>query len=116
MDRLEFNEAMAAARLLVGRANKYIEETAPWALHRQGDPRLATVCIELLDAIRVSTILLHPVIPRATSRVAAAAGLSLAGDLTEELRSWGRLVEGEDVAVGEILFPRLDREAVLAAG
>jgi methionyl-tRNA synthetase len=116
MDRLEFNEAMAAARQLVGRANKYIEETAPWALHRQGDPRLATVCIELLDAIRVSTILLHPVIPRATSRVAAAAGLSLAGDLTEELRSWGRLVEGEDVAVGEILFPRLDREAVLAAG
>jgi methionyl-tRNA synthetase len=115
MDHLEFSEGMAAARQLVGRANKYIEETAPWSLHRQGDARLATVCAELLEAIRVSTMLLHPVIPRATARVAAEMGLSLAGDLTEELRSWPRLVEGSPIRVGDILFPRLDREAVLAA-
>jgi methionyl-tRNA synthetase len=116
MDRLEFSEAMAAAQQLVGRANKYIEETAPWVLHREHDPRLATVCADLLEAIRVSTILLHPIIPRATARVAADTGLSLEGDLTEEVRSWGRLLEGAPVGVGEILFPRLDREAVLAAG
>lgn len=116
MDRLEFSEAMAAVRQLVGRANKYIEETAPWTLHRNGDTRLATVCAELLEAIRVSTMLLHPIIPQATSRVAAELGVSLRGDLTEELRAWPRLAPGALVTVGNILFPRLDREAVLAAG
>jgi methionyl-tRNA synthetase len=116
MDRLEFSEAMAAVRQLVGRANKYIEETAPWTLHRNGDTRLATVCAELLEAIRVSTMLLHPIIPQATSRVAAELGVSLRGDLTEELRAWPRLAPGAMVTVGDILFPRLDREAVLAGG
>ncbi|MDQ6846253.1 MAG: methionine--tRNA ligase [Candidatus Dormibacteraeota bacterium] len=115
MDDLQFSEAMAAARQLVGRANKYIEQTAPWTLQRDGDARLGTVCAELLEAVRVSTMLLHPVIPRATARVAAEMGLDLGGDLTEEVRSWPRLSEGAPVAVGEILFPRLDREAVLAA-
>ncbi|HEY8755555.1 MAG TPA: methionine--tRNA ligase [Candidatus Dormibacteraeota bacterium] len=115
LDRLEFSEGLAAARQLVGRANKYIEETAPWALHREGDARLATVCAELLEAIRVSTMLLHPVIPRATARVAEELGLDLSGDLTDELRSWPRLIAGDPIRVGEILFPRLDREAVLAS-
>jgi methionyl-tRNA synthetase len=114
-DRLEFSEGLAAARQLVGRANKYIEETAPWALHREGDARLATVCAELLEAIRVSTMLLHPVIPRATARVAGEMGLDLTGDLTDELRSWPQLTPGAPIRVGNILFPRLDREAVLAA-
>jgi len=116
MDRLDFSEGMAAARQLVGRANKYIEEVAPWSLHRQDDNRLATVCIELLDAIRVATMLLHPVIPRATARVAAEVGLRLDRDLTEEVRTWPGIAEGAEVGVGEILFPRLDRESVLAAG
>lgn len=115
MDQLQFSEAMAAARQLVGRANKYIEETAPWTLHREGDPRLGTVCAELLEAVRVSTMLLHPVIPRATGRVAAEMGISLEGDLSDELRRWPALPEGSPISVGDILFPRLDREVVLAA-
>jgi methionyl-tRNA synthetase len=85
-------------------------------LHREGDGRLATVCAELLEAVRVSTILLHPVIPRATAQVAAEMGISLAGDLSDEVRSWPRLAQGTTITVGEILFPRLDREVVLAAG
>ncbi len=116
MDALEFSEAMAAAAQLVGRANKYIEETAPWTLHREGDSRLQTVCAELLEAVRVSTMLLHPVIPRATARVAQEMGIQLEGDLSEELRRWPALSEGAPVLVGEILFPRLDREVALTSG
>lgn len=116
MDQLHFSEALAAAMQLVGRANKYIEETAPWSLHRNQDPRLGTVCAELLEAIRVSTLLLHPVIPRATSSVAHDLGLRLDGDLTDELRAWPRLAQSTPIPVGEILFPRLDREAVLGDG
>ena len=115
MDSLRFNEALAAAMQLVGRANKYIEESTPWTLHRNHDPRLATVCAELLEAIRVATMLLHPVIPCATARVATDLGIALEGDLTAALRSWPALREGDPVPVGDILFPRLEREAGPAA-
>ncbi len=115
MDQLQFSEAMAAAMQVVGRANKYIEESAPWTLHRTDDARLGTVCAELLEAIRFCTMLLCPFIPRAAARVAVEMGLTLDGDLGGELRAWPRLTEGMEIAVGEILFPRLDREAVLGA-
>jgi methionyl-tRNA synthetase len=60
-------------------------------------------------------MLLHPFIPRATARVAAELGVALDGDLSTELREWPRLTEGAEITVGEILFPRLDREAILGA-
>jgi len=113
MDRLDFTGALAAVRRLVGRANKYVEETAPWKLRSAGDSRLGTVCAELLEAVRVSTLLLHPFIPRATRRVAADLGTELDGDLTGAVRRWPELHGGDPVGVGEILFPRLDREAIL---
>jgi methionyl-tRNA synthetase len=116
MDRREFSEALSAARQLVGRANKIIEETAPWALQKNGDPRLGTVLAELLEAVRVSTLLLHPFIPRATRRAAGELGISLDCDLTEAVRAWPLLQTGAPVAVGAVLFPRLDRDAVLAQG
>ncbi|MGD1035172.1 MAG: methionine--tRNA ligase, partial [Candidatus Dormibacteria bacterium] len=94
-------------------ANKYVEETAPWKLRSAGDSRLGTVCAELLEAVRVSTLLLHPFIPRATRRVAADLGTELDGDLTGAVRRWPELHGGDPVGVGEILFPRLDREAIL---
>jgi methionyl-tRNA synthetase len=114
MDALEINGAVAAAQRLVARANKYIEEAQPWTLAARGDGRLGTVCANLLEAIRVSTLLLHPFIPRATVRVAADLGIALDGDVSASLRVWGELKAGATVGVGDILFPRLDRREVLA--
>jgi len=113
MDRLDFTGALAAVRKLVGRANKYVEETAPWKLRSAGDPRLGTVCAELLEAVRVSTLLLNPFIPRATARVARDLGLILEAERGPVIGAWPGLRQGEPVGVGEILFPRLDREAIL---
>jgi methionyl-tRNA synthetase len=113
MGRLDFTAALAAVRRLVGRANKYVEEVAPWRLHGAGDPRLGTVCAQLLEAVRVSTLLLHPFIPRSTARVAADLGVALEGDLGPALAAWPGLAVGGAVGVGEILFPRLDRGQTL---
>jgi methionyl-tRNA synthetase len=113
MERLDFTGALAAVGRLVARANKYVEETAPWKLRSAGDARLGTVCAELLEAVRVSTLLLHPFVPRATTRVATDLGIGLVGDQTAAVGTWPRLHAGEPVGVGEILFPRLDREAIL---
>ncbi|HYA01164.1 MAG TPA: class I tRNA ligase family protein [Candidatus Binatia bacterium] len=116
MDRLDFTGALAAVRRLVGRANKYVEEVAPWKLRQAGDARLGTVCAELLEAVRLSTLLLHPFVPRATARVAADLGVELGGDLGPALAAWPGLHPGAPVGVGEILFPRLDRERALGGG
>lgn len=116
MDDCDIARAIAAAQRLVGRANKYIEEAQPWELARRQDPRLATVCRTLLEAIRVSSVLLHPVIPRATMRVAADLGIDLESEARAGTARWPALVDGAEVAVGDILFPRLERERVLAAG
>lgn len=114
MERLDISGALYCARRLVGRANKYIEEAQPWRLAREGDPRLGTVCHNLMEAIRVSTLLLHPAIPKATAAVARDLGVAVTGDVGAQLRRWDVLAAGTPVAVGEILFPRLDRAAALA--
>jgi methionyl-tRNA synthetase len=113
MQRFDISGALAQVRRLVGRANKYIEEAQPWTLSRSEDPRLGTVCHNLLESIRVSTMLLYPVIPRAAAAVAADIGVSITGDVSAALRRWDVLAGGDGVGVGDILFPRLDRAAVL---
>jgi methionyl-tRNA synthetase len=113
LDDLEISVALAQARRLIGRANKFIEETAPWTLSRNGDPRLGTVCHELLEALRVATLLMAPAIPKAAIKVAADLGVNLDGAAGDQARTWGVLKPGDPVRVGEILFPRLDRAAVL---
>jgi methionyl-tRNA synthetase len=110
LEDLDISGALASARRLIGRANKYVEETAPWTLHKESSPRLATVIHELLEALRVSTILLAPVVPRAAARVADDLGINLQEPAARE---WNLLRAGDPVKVGEILFPRLDRAAVL---
>jgi methionyl-tRNA synthetase len=113
IDRLDFTAALEGVGKLVARANKYVEETAPWKLRSAADDRLGTVCAELLEAVRVSTLLLHPFIPRATARVATDLGIQLSGDRSQAVRAWPELHGGDPIGVGEILFPRLDREAIL---
>ncbi|HEV7677392.1 MAG TPA: methionine--tRNA ligase [Candidatus Dormibacteraeota bacterium] len=110
---LDLSGALAQVRRLVGRANKYIEEVAPWSLQKQGDARLGTVLYELLEAMRVSTLLLAPAIPRAAGRVAADIGINVDATSAEAVRAWNLLQPGADVRVGDILFPRLDRAAAL---
>jgi methionyl-tRNA synthetase len=114
MEALEPSAAIAAAQRLVARANRLIEEARPWELSKSGDSRLGTLIADLLEAIRVATVLLHPVIPRATARVAGDLGVSLDGAAGAAARRWEVLRPGNRVAVGEILFPRLERERVLA--
>ncbi|MFN2593223.1 MAG: methionine--tRNA ligase, partial [Candidatus Dormibacteria bacterium] len=94
---------------------KYIEETAPWTLSSSSDPRLQTVCHELLEAVRVSTLLLAPFIPRAAAAVAADLGIDVRSDATTAVAGWDLLTPGQAVGVGPILFPRLNRDEVLDA-
>ena len=114
MEALELSQAIGAAQRLVAHANRYIEAARPWDLRKAGDDRLDTVCRQALEAIRVSTLLLAPFVPRATRRVAEGFGIDIDSASPADLRRFDALRPGDGVAVGEILFPRLDRDETLA--
>lgn len=114
MANLDLSEGISAAQRLVAHANRSVEVAKPWELHKAGDDRLGTVVRGLLEAIRVATLLVYPFAPRAAAKVADDLGIDVRRASVEELRRCDALTTGAPVAVGSILFPRLDREAVVA--
>ena len=108
MDELKVADAIDEIFVLLRRANKYIDETMPWALAKseQTKPRLGTVLYNLLEAIRFAAISLKPFLPDTADRILAQLNCQDGG--LESLTSFGALVPGGEVGAGEILFARLD--------
>ncbi|MCL6638413.1 MAG: methionine--tRNA ligase [Firmicutes bacterium] len=117
MDRMDLSGALAAIWRLVGRANKYVDETAPWNLAK--DPahktRLATVMYNLAEAMRFITVLTSPFLPATPARVWPQLGLDGRPGLTtwDSLR-WGGLPAGIRLKRGPALFPRIDVKSLEA--
>ena len=117
MDAFQFSNALAEAFRLIGRANKYIDETAPWILAKSEEtkPRLLTVMKNLCEAIRISAILVSPMMPDSAQKILDLLGVPEAG------RTWDSLVYCAESAsqwktgTGAPLFPRIDMEKELAA-
>ncbi len=111
-DDLKVTEAYAEVMNLVSRANKYIEETAPWALAKDPEKKeaLASVMAHLARVLFVSAMLLKPIFVTKSDKVFDQLGLP--EDRREySLVSDAHLLDGIKVNKGEPLFPRLDAEA-----
>jgi methionyl-tRNA synthetase len=112
IDDLAFNKALASIWEIVNSANKYVDETAPWALAKDPEqmPRLATVLYHVLEALRVTSLLVAPFMPSTSEKMWLQ--LHAEGDLwqTELGRDaiWGGLKPGREVAKPVPLFPRID--------
>ena len=77
MDKYEANEALALIFDVFRRSNKYVDETTPWILYKNGEfDRLEKVLYNLLEAIRVCSILLQPFIPSTCEKIFAQLGVS----------------------------------------
>ncbi len=117
MDRLEISGSLTSIWKLVGRANKYIDETEPWLLARDEAqrPRLARVLFNLAESLRLIAQLLVPYLPLSPGEIWRQLGMpGSPQELSwEELCRWGLITPGTQVARGEPLFPRLDAEQVL---
>lgn len=115
-DDMKFADGLACVMKLIGAANKYIDEAAPWALNKAGDyDRLATVMYNLCEVIRQATIMLAPAMPTVPEKVWAQLGIS---DM-EEYHTWDSLAThtfpiDTEIARGEAIFPRIDLEALKA--
>jgi methionyl-tRNA synthetase len=116
MDQLQFSVALEHIWRLVRGANKYIDESAPWALNKAGErERLGTVLYTMCEAIRIVAILVQPFLPRAAARIFDQYRLQSSETTWESTRSFGALTPGAQVEAGEPLFPRLDVEAEIRA-
>ncbi|MGE5379771.1 MAG: methionine--tRNA ligase [Methylocystaceae bacterium] len=117
LDRMDLAAAMAAVMELVRRANKYIDETAPWVLAKDDAQRerLGTVLYNLVEALRVAIVLLAPAMPTLPGRVNQQYNLFADPDNLdwEEADTWGITQPGTMVKKREALFPRVDIKEAL---
>jgi len=117
MEKYAFQQALQEVFKVVSRANKYIDETAPWALAKDGAnrARLAAVLYNLLETVRISCILLPPFMPERCARIKAQIGADASLLTWDAAGVWGLPRGGARVARGENVFPRLDLKKELEA-
>ncbi|MCI7352002.1 MAG: methionine--tRNA ligase [Ruminococcus sp.] len=110
MDETQLNNALAEIFTVISRANKYIDETAPWVLAKDESKkaRLATVMYNLLEAIRITTTLLSCFMPTDMPKVWAQTGVSADMVNWENACKFGVLPADATVTKGDIIFPRRD--------
>ncbi len=116
MDACAPHKALDEVFKVIQRANKYIDESMPWALAKDMEAngaRLAHVLYNLLEATRICGILLSPFIPDSCEKLFAQIGVCDSCRSWDSAAQWGS--RGETVAVtkGENLFPRVDMEKAL---
>jgi methionyl-tRNA synthetase len=114
IDNLKIPEALERIWELIGRANKYIDETTPWILARDEEKkaRLGTVLYNLVESLRIVSVLVAPFLPTTSEKMNS--------QLNIELTTWESLVAfdgtraGTKVNKGEVIFPRIDVDVKLA--
>ena len=115
MEKYAFQNALAEVFKVISRANKYIDENAPWVLAKTEDskPRLAKVLYNLLETIRICGGLLKPFMPDTAAEIARRLGDARMD--WDSLTGFGVLPADVATVAGPALFPRIDVEKELAA-
>ena len=116
MDTFQTQTALEEVFKVISRANKYIDETAPWVLAKDeaNKPRLAAVMYNLLEALRICTQLLTPFMPDSCAKAADQIGVPAELRTWDAAGEWGVLPENVTVCKGDTLFPRIDMDKELA--
>ena len=116
-ENLGLHKALIAIWEFINVTNKYIVEREPWVLAR--DPanrsRLETILYNLLEALRVTAVVISPFMPGSAEKILTQLGIADPdGQKLETLRVWGGLPAGNQLRKGEPLFPRVEIKAVQA--
>lgn len=112
MDKTQLNNALAEIFKVVSRANKYIDETAPWVIAKDETKkaRLAAVLYNLLETIRITATLLSAFMPTTMPKALEQIGACEKCATYENADKFGVLPLDVTVKKGEALFPRIDVE------
>ena len=115
MDKFAFQNGLGEIFKVIARANKYIDENAPWVLAKDEaqKPRLSRVLYNLLETVRICGGLLEPFMPDTSAEIAKRLG---GADMTwDSLNVFGTLDREAATVAGPALFPRIDMEKELKA-
>ena len=114
MEKLALTPAVKTVWAFIGRANKYIDETAPWALAKDPSKKaeLAAVLYHLAESLRIISGLISPFLPQTAPKLRQQLGCvdALAAPSLDDLKIWGRLPAGQKIGAAEPLFPRIETE------
>ena len=116
MESFAPHTALSEVFKVIQRANKYIDETAPWTLAKDMEAngkRLANVLYNLLEATRICGVLLTPFMPESMAKLFVQIGAPADVQTWDSAAVWGSLPETVTVTKGENLFPRVDAEKAL---
>jgi methionyl-tRNA synthetase len=101
-----FNRALEAIWEVVGAANRYVDEQAPWTLRKTDPERMATVLYTLMEVLRHLAILMQPVVPDAAGRMLDQLAVPADARDFVHLDSAHRLVPGAELPKPAPVFPR----------
>lgn len=109
MANLKVNEAVSEIMEVLKKCNKYIDDTTPWTLAKDEtkQDRLKTVLYNLLESIRICTILLSPFIPTTSTKIFAELNTNQTS--YDTVNTFGLLEENNTLNKPEILFNRIDQ-------
>ena len=123
MENMDINGAIKEIWQLIGRANKYIDETEPWKLAKDpaNAPRLNRVLLNLLEVLSMVSVLVEPFVPTTSRRIRAQLGLPLDVttanlDALDEFGATGTIRVGHRTGKPEPIFPRIEEKPVEEAG
>lgn len=113
LDDLKLSEALSHIWTLIGRCNKYIDETTPWILAKDEDQkeRLGTVLYNLAEALRIISVLISPFLPDTSHKIRGQLGVEIC--TWDSVASFDGISAGTKVKKGNIIFPRIDVEEKL---
>ena len=116
MDSFQTQAALEEIFKVISRANKYIDENAPWTLAKDESKRarLASVMYNLLESLRICTCLLVPFMPESCKKAFAQIGADESVQNWDSAAVWGSLPADVAVTKGDTLFPRIDMNKELA--
>ncbi len=111
MDDMKIDDALNDIWGLIRRSNKYIDETVPWVLAKDADcvGRLRTVLYNLMESLRIISVLVSPIIPASAENMWTQLGLKNFKEVKlADVAVWGGYPVGTHIDKGEALFPRYD--------
>ena len=117
IDKYQFSNALSEIWKLIGRCNKYIDETMPWVLGKDESrrARLACVMYNLCECLRIVSILIAPFLPETAPKIQEQLGVSGEALSYESAAQFGVLPPDTVIRKGETLFPRIDVDKEIEA-
>lgn len=115
IENMQFSDALTELFRFISRANKYIDETAPWVLAKDENKRgrLAAVIYGLAESLRIISVLLSPFLPETAERIRGCFKTD-GGFGWDDAGEWGVLPAGCGISKPDSLFPRIDPEKEIA--